>query len=324
MNKHVLILSASVVLGVGHSIARAQQAGEPEGTPIHQMFGGGNPALRDAHIAQNVELWTYPTPALAVARVAQVLPGLLGDDPGAWGFAHAQVVACGTEEMSLHAAPPEAVPGQLVWLVTLNDAKVAVKSWSATKASTKRDVRVWLGHRGRVLRVEIEDPRNKRVATPEPSAAMFDLERSQSGPERWKATRTEEPTINLAQAIDAIEAKSMGGSATAKKIIAHFVGWEYGAKPRYREVRSIDLRGMEPFPASQPGVREEDINHLRHIVDARTGEWLMASSVPQPVREPKAPDSRKPAEPSPAPPASLDPDVLSLPPAPPWRPPGKQ
>jgi len=85
---------------------------------------------------------------------------------------------------------------------------------------------------------------------------------------------------------DAI-AKSRPWSNNVKQIHACYV-LHSNAFYKDRPVWVVQLRGFGPMPFSLPGgvegeIPEDGRNHLRNIVDAETGEWLGADTIPQPA-----------------------------------------
>jgi hypothetical protein len=83
-------------------------------------------------------------------------------------------------------------------------------------------------------------------------------------------------------------------SSEVKQIHAHFV---LQSTIRYedRAVWCIQLRGFPPFEPPGPrgadvkDISEEARNHFRNVVDAMSGQWLHADTIPQPTRtEPSA------------------------------------
>ena len=101
--------------------------------------------------------------------------------------------------------------------------------------------------------------------------------------DRYTGLPMQAPKCTLFDAI----AKSRPWSQDVKQIHACYVlhsNVTYKDKP----VWVVQLRGFAPIPFSLPGGVEGEIpedarNHLRNIVDAETGEWLGADTIPQPA-----------------------------------------
>ena len=95
-----------------------------------------------------------------------------------------------------------------------------------------------------------------------------------------------EPQVTL---LEAIGSKDMAfWSKDVKQIHACYIN-ESTIKYADRPVWAIQLRGFPPFvPPVPPGadpssISENQRNHIRNVVDAESGEWLGAGTVPQPV-----------------------------------------
>lgn len=92
------------------------------------------------------------------------------------------------------------------------------------------------------------------------------------------------PALTLLEAL----AKTHSMSAHVKQIYA-CSEMESRMEREPRPVWAIHLRGFPSFPASVPrGGSDADIpeharNHLREVIDSQTGEWMYASTTPQPT-----------------------------------------
>ncbi len=164
---------------------------------------------------------------------------------------------------------------------------------------------------GEVLEAVFDDPKAVVSPTPEPSLESFRRQLAGSG-ERWLGITNDPLDRDLRAALLTV-ARDMGGTAEAARIIIRPIWWacarEKSPFRAPRSVWSIDLRGTTPPPPDRPEWPIEARNHIRHIVDATTNKWLMATSVPQP--DPPDPAVRTPAMKPPgvgAPPGSSAPN----------------
>ncbi len=108
-------------------------------------------------------------------------------------------------------------------------------------------------------------------------------ERQMGDLDRYTGLPMRAPKCTLFDAI----AKSRPWSNDVKQIHACYV-LHSNATYKDRPVWVVQLRGFGPMPFSLPGgvegeIPEDGRNHLRNIVDAETGEWLGADTIPQPA-----------------------------------------
>jgi hypothetical protein len=105
---------------------------------------------------------------------------------------------------------------------------------------------------------------------------------------RYEAIPSVPPRVPLLKAL--VSEDVMHWSTDVKQIHACYIT-ETCMSHENRPVWAIQLRGFTPFvPPVPPGADSEKIpvdsrNHIRNVVDAATGEWLGAGTVPQPVRD---------------------------------------
>jgi len=93
---------------------------------------------------------------------------------------------------------------------------------------------------------------------------------------------TQAPKITFLEALD----NALGNAANAREIIAYYVLHTIASAYTDRPVWIIHLRGIPPIPPC--GGLESDVparfrDHVRSIIDAATGEMIIADHVPQPV-----------------------------------------
>lgn len=191
-----------------------------------------------------------------------------------------------------------------VWCVTFEDLDLV--STPASQRATDgqraclRVVDVYLSPVGGViLKVVSRWPDGEPPMAPEPSADSATKQIANDARETWYGFVTTLPKIDLVEALRAVQANG-GDVSGAKQIVAHCVRWSIMGRPP-KPAWSINLRGIRPFPASHDGVPEDARNHLRHIVDAETGEWHTSTTSPQPDEPAKQQGEKKP-DPKPAPP----------------------
>jgi hypothetical protein len=201
----------------------------------------------------------------------------VGLEPPAGGRALHVVLADGT--VPFVAA---ALRGQGGWRVELTDLDSARRNLELGRVPYVERLTVWLAPTtGRVLKVVSAWPPHVPRIAPRPSLAEEEYQTGGAG-ERYTGLPTDPPVVNLFRAIKIIQLSGPGSSVDAKQIVAYYVKWE-NFRVAERDCWIVQMRGIPPFEASYPGVPEDARNHLRHIVDARTGEWLGASTVPQPT-----------------------------------------
>ncbi len=92
------------------------------------------------------------------------------------------------------------------------------------------------------------------------------------------------PKVTLAQALN----KAFGNAANAKELTVYYVLHTWAGAYKDRPVWIIQLRGIPGIPPSLPfGVPADAVprkfwDHTRTIVDAMTGEFIIADHIPQP------------------------------------------
>lgn len=268
---------------VGSALAQPLPAPQAPPSPdVNDIFG------RFSRNLQDVSTWTVPTSDRAIAQCQVLLHGLIdGFNEAAWTRAAVRLITSAPHE----SVPMFSVAGEPVWEVRLAGQRIATPTYRALGKFGLRDIRVLITPWGNVLRLEIVNSQSGRVATSEPSGDSYAAQRLNVGPEVWRQNPNK-PRISLAEAIETAQ-QQMGGLAEAAKIICIFVDFQIANKKGIFPAWSIDVRGTTPIPGSRPDIPEQALDHVRHIVNADTGKWVMATSVPQP--DPVAP--AKPAQP---------------------------
>jgi hypothetical protein len=189
------------------------------------------------------------------------------------------------EEMSVDGLVPflaAALRGKLAWRVEFNDLSSAWANPRLGRLPFVRHLTVWLAPvTGHVLKILSRWPAGAPPIAPIPSLAAEEYQTAGVG-ERYTGLPEEAPTISFYRAIKIIEINGPGATAQAKQVLAYFLKRETRRMPE-RICWMVQVRGIPPFQAASPGVPEDARNHFRHVVDARSGQWLEASTVPQPT-----------------------------------------
>jgi hypothetical protein len=175
-----------------------------------------------------------------------------------------------------------ALRGQPAWRIEFNDLSSASANPRLGRLPYVRDLTVWLAPTtGHVLKALSSWPKGVPPIAPIPSLAAEEYQTAGVG-ERYTGLPEERPAISLFRTMKVIEVSGPGASAQAKQIVAYYLKRETRRMPE-RTCWIVHVRGIPPFEAAAPGVPEDARNHFRHVVDAKTAEWLDASTVPQPT-----------------------------------------
>lgn len=279
------------------------------------------------------EQWTIPTAAAAITRVQDVLELPMVANAKAQGKAEApqgiaELVMYGDDGPAYVPTSwrrykwgqgTNPTPEQLyywsdthVWRVVFKKVELALPSSNVGGRASPEDqtklvrrVVAFLDpYWGSLCRIEIHNDASPQEAPREPSPAQYARQIRDAGVEEISRV-VETGALRLPSALAVVQ-REMGGVLEAKMVVVVPIQWSKrlpeGAPPPSpdsvtfgspRDCWAIDLRGIPPMPASSPDVPVEAKNHLRHIVDARTGRWLCASTVPQP----EPPDPNEPLYP---------------------------
>lgn len=199
----------------------------------------------------------------------------------------------------------EQITGRPVWHVVFGDCKLRLKSAPPdVKDSYARTFDVFVDPRdGRLLKIVSRWPDSVPRIPSEPSAASFAEQMGRSGIERYHGFPSADPTVSFLDALDSM-LQSCDNPLNVEQIVGQYVVWsrmERAPKP----VWAVTLRGTRPLWHSHgPGVPAgvNATNHLRWIVDARTGQCICGGSTPQPVETGESPsedDKSQPKTPAP-------------------------
>jgi hypothetical protein len=134
---------------------------------------------------------------------------------------------------------------------------------------------------GNLWRVDVAHGREVDAGqAPAPvSQASAEAQMRAHGPEVWTSAPGVDPKVVLMGALSAVAANGYE-VFTGGRVEAHYVAWRYAGKDT-RNVWSIHIFGTTPR-RFRPGVAPAARSHLRHIVDATTGDWVLSTTVPQP------------------------------------------
>lgn len=171
--------------------------------------------------------------------------------------------------------------GQSVWRIEFADLSSLAANLRLGRLPYVRHLSVWLAPTGHVLKVLSPWPEGIPPIAPIPSLAAEEYQTAGVG-ERYTGLPEGGPAISLFRALKVIEVSGPGASARAKQIVAYYLKRET-RRFAERTCWIVQVRGIPPFEAASPGVPEDARNHFRHVVDAKTAEWLDASTVPQPT-----------------------------------------
>jgi len=179
-----------------------------------------------------------------------------------------------------------------IWRIEIKNVRLKLKS--ASPGFEDRYVRNFQilvdPNSGHLLKITSTFDGNDPNMLPEPPAAV--AERQMRGTnELYHGFPTEPPKISLLDALDRVPTSPL----QAKEIYAvyvmqsHRMGRKFGWGPR--PMWAITLRGIPPIPpkGGPPDRRKQDLapvwqsNHVRVIVDARTGRLLFGTNIPQPL-----------------------------------------
>ncbi len=143
---------------------------------------------------------------------------------------------------------------------------------------------------------------NEADIWPPPCGASAAKQMENSGPEVWKSFLAAPPPTTFVAALREVQTM-FGGVGEARQVLAFAVNQGTAKDGPFQAVWSIELRGMPqgalPHRARKQRNEHDDINyanHLRHIVQAETGKWVMATNIPQPDAPPGG--APNPANPS--------------------------
>lgn len=98
--------------------------------------------------------------------------------------------------------------------------------------------------------------------------------------ERYTGFPDEPPGIGFLAALEAVRKDGMGDPGSAKQIIGRYVLLTRRVTDVPKPVWIIKLRGIGPIPTPHGRLPASKRDHIRNVVDARTGKWLYATLNP--------------------------------------------
>jgi hypothetical protein len=176
------------------------------------------------------------------------------------------------------------VTGRPVWHVVISNWKLHLKSAPPdVKDVYTRVFDIFLGaEEGHLLKIVSRWPQGVPRIPPEPGPASYTDQVRRSGKGKYHGFPKEDPPIKFLDALDSIF-REAGDPLGAEQIVGQYVVWSQMDRPP-KPVWAITLRDTQPmWESAFPGAAVSARNHMRHIVDGRTGKCICAGSVPQPV-----------------------------------------
>lgn len=173
--------------------------------------------------------------------------------------------------------------GRPIWHVVIRNWKIELKSAPPDVTdSYARTFDIFVDpQNGRLLKTVSRWPDGVPPIPPEPGASSYTDQMRRSGDEKYHGFPQWKPVISFVDALDGIF-KGGRNPLLAEQMVGQYVIWSHmGRTPK--PVWVITLRGNRPlWESAYPGASPNARNHLRHIVDPKTGKWICASSTPQP------------------------------------------
>lgn len=140
-------------------------------------------------------------------------------------------------------------------------------------------------HTQQILKIASEWPDNIAAIAPFPNAAEEEKQLKMKG-EKFIALPAETPPVDFYSALKKLDLTGPVSPTKAKQVMAYYVihsTIRYSARAVWIiQTRGIDLEG-EGYAARRVGIPIDARNHMRHIIDAETGQWLFSDTTPQPV-----------------------------------------
>lgn len=167
--------------------------------------------------------------------------------------------------------------GKQVWKVRIEKVSLDLRKWDASTNRNQyaKDYEFWIDpDSGHLLRVTARYNGPPVDLPPEPPADKAEAS-LRTGGEIYEGYPEHPPSVTLQEAF---EEAMLSSPLKAKELVAVYVMWSYRGEPA-RPVWSITGRGV-PMLKSRPGV-PHDGGRMRSIVDATSGQLVMASSSPK-------------------------------------------
>jgi len=185
--------------------------------------------------------------------------------------------------------------GRSVWNVEFDGGSLKLKSmasWARDQYPRVFTVSIDSGN-GQLLGIRCRCKGQDPDFGPEPSVVSAETQLRNSG-EIYTGVPSTDPKLRFIDAVDMVLAKGFGSPLTTKEIDGKYVMYSaMGSAPRavwiitLRGIPAIQPPGPMPSPIGSKPVPASPIplwqrNHIRNIIDAMSGEWIFASTIPQP------------------------------------------
>jgi hypothetical protein len=210
------------------------------------------------------------------------------------GFSRLAPVSCTVERVEPAAmaasipfmATPDSSLG-VIWDVRVSGVSLRLPSASpGQRDEFRRDFNIRLAG-SRLLDIRStwhgEDPH----LLPRASASHAETQ-LRANAEKYTGLPGNAPGVDFLQALDKVLSEGSGSPLLAKEIDGLYVMHARRAEQAI-PVWVVELRGLPPFPVRGPAGAHGDAqvpvwlrNHMRNILDARTGRVLFANNAPQP------------------------------------------
>jgi len=248
----------------------------PRGTSAQSRPQEPPPAQTQPAKETGREGWAIQTEQQAVGRTREIV-GLPDRSPARLS---AELVTLAEDNTPfLH----DQIVGRPIWRVVIADWKLELKSAPPDEQDQySRLFDVFIDPKNaHLLKVISRWPEGVPVIAPEPSPGSAEDQMSRSDSERYVGFPDAPPRVDLLRALDILRKDGVAEPLLAKQIVAHYVLRSTMGR-KARAVWAITLRGIPPIKPPPPAVSIDALNHIRAIFDAETGEWLCATTTPQP------------------------------------------
>jgi hypothetical protein len=175
--------------------------------------------------------------------------------------------------------------GRQAWSVEFSGASLKFKSAAPNfQDKYQREFIVLLDERtGQLISVISRFDGKDSDLREQPSGAAAELQ-LKAEDEIYYGLPEEEPKLTFLSVLEVVLNKGVGSPFLAKEIYANYVLHSRGGSPQ-RAVWVVTLRGLPPIAAHGPHgdiVPVWQRNHMRNVVDDKTGMNLFATNSPQP------------------------------------------
>jgi hypothetical protein len=177
---------------------------------------------------------------------------------------------------------------QPAWKFALPDLKAAMKRGVSFPYVKEIDFTI-NPHTEKLLKVHSSWPAGIPAIKPMPSPIEEEKQMMQVK-EKFTGVPDGPLLIDFETALKKVQESGPALPNSAKQIVAYLV---LHSTIRYtdRAVWVIHTRGIIPFEAKLPAAHNQPVNsipedlrnHVRHVIDAETGQWLFSDTTPQPV-----------------------------------------